>query len=116
MRMIRSAIMATVLGVASASFTFAQKPAGPAPKVAEKTARATALARIPNGVVKSEELENEGGHLIYSYDIKVPGKPGIDEVNIDAMTGKILNVAHEGKAAEAREATQDAKDAAAKKH
>src|SRR5262249_16751795 len=57
-------------------------------KIKETEARATALAQIKNGTVRSEELEREHGHLIYSYDIQVAGKPGIDEVNVDALTGK----------------------------
>src|SRR3989440_7595214 len=46
-------------------------------KIAEADARATALKEVPNGSVKSEELEREKGKLIYSYDITVPGKSGI---------------------------------------
>ena len=78
-------------------------------KIKETEARATALGQVKNGTVKSEELEREHGHLIYSYDIAVPGKPGIDEVNVDAMTGKVTAKTHEGpklertEAAEARE-------------
>ena len=41
-------------------------------KISEETARATALKEVPNGKVKSSELERENGKLIYSYDITVP--------------------------------------------
>ena len=61
--------------------------------VAIDAARATALARVP-GTVRHEELEYEGGHWIYSFEIST-GRPGIEEVNIDADTGVVLNVEHE---------------------
>jgi len=81
-------------------------------KIAEKQARATALARVPNATVKAEELEHEGGRWIYSYDLAVAGKSGIEEVNVDAMTGRIVAVQHEGPKAEAKEKAVDAKAAA----
>src|ERR671929_206596 len=59
-------------------------------KISESDARATALKEVPNGTVKSEELEREKGKLIYSYDITVPGKTGIEEVNVNAMTGSVV--------------------------
>ena len=73
-------------------------------KIKETEARATALAQVKNGTVRSGELEREHGHLIYSYDIQVPGKSGIDEVNVDAMTGKVIAKTHEGDKAERKEA------------
>ena len=82
-------------------------------KVAEDVAAATAQKRVPKGKIEGVELENENGKLIYSYDIKTAGKSGIDEVNIDAMTGKIIAFAHESPAAEKKEAAEDAKKPAA---
>jgi uncharacterized membrane protein YkoI len=79
-------------------------------KIKEPEARATALAQTKNGTVRSEELEREHRHLIYSYDIQVAGKPGIDEVNVDAMTGKIVARTHEGPRAERKEAAAEAKE------
>jgi uncharacterized membrane protein YkoI len=64
-------------------------------KVAEDSAVARALARVPDGQVEELVLEREGGRLIYSLDIKVPGKPGIDEVHVDALNGRVLRVEHE---------------------
>ncbi|HEY0803076.1 MAG TPA: hypothetical protein VGD54_19730, partial [Steroidobacteraceae bacterium] len=63
--------------------------------------------------VISGELEAEGGCLIYSFDIQVPGKKSITEVAVDAGTGKVLWKKHEGPKAQAAEAAADA--AAAKK-
>ena len=78
-------------------------------KIAEADARKTALAAVPGGKVQSHELERENGHLIYSYDIKVRGKSGIEEVNVDAMTGAIVAHEHEDAKAEAKEKKAEAK-------
>src|SRR5947209_17258698 len=72
-------------------------------KIAEADARKTALAAVPGGRVQSHELEREKGKLIYSYDIKLAGKPGIEEVNVDAITGTIVAHEHEDAKAEAKE-------------
>ena len=79
-------------------------------KISEADARATALKEVPNGSVKSEELEREHGKLIYSYDITVPGKSGIDEVNINAMDGTLVAKQHETPKFEKKEAAQEAKE------
>jgi len=81
------------------------------PKITMAEARAAALKKAP-GKVKSEELENEKGKLIYSFDIET-SKTSITEVNVDAMTGKIVDVQHETPAKEAQEKKDEAK---AKKH
>ena len=79
-------------------------------KVTEDAAAKTALAKVPKGSIESVELEREGGKLLYSYDIKVPGKKGIQEVHVDAMTGKFLSSEHESPAAEKKEAAAEAKE------
>jgi uncharacterized membrane protein YkoI len=79
-------------------------------KVSEATARATALAQVPNGTVKSSELEREKGKLIYSYDITVPGKTGIEEVNVNAIDGSVVARSHEGAKAEKKEKAEEAKE------
>jgi uncharacterized membrane protein YkoI len=80
-------------------------------KVGEATAAATALAKVPNGKVAGVELERENGKLLYSYDIKVAGKKGIDEVQVDALTGAIIGkVVHESAAVEKKESADAAKD------
>jgi len=78
-------------------------------KIAEADARKTALAAVPGGKVQSHELEREKGRLIYSYDIKVAGKSGVEEVNVDAMTGEIVAHEHEDAKAEAKEKKAEAK-------
>ena len=80
-------------------------------KVTEAAASVTALAKVPNGAIEAVELEREGGKLLYSYDIKVAGKSGIDEVQVNAITGDIVGkVVHESAAAEKKEAADEAKE------
>jgi uncharacterized membrane protein YkoI len=80
-------------------------------KVTEAAAAVTALAKVPKGTIEGVELEREGGKLLYSYDIKVAGKSGIDEVQVNAMTGAIVGkVVHENAAAEKKEAADEAKE------
>ena len=67
-------------------------------------AAAIARAQVPNGTIQSVELEHERGKLIYSYDVKVAGKSGIEEVNVNAMDGTIVGVEHEPPAHERNEA------------
>ncbi len=107
------AAMLTIGAAASASAQEAKAPAKKEAtsqaalrkeaKIAESDARKTALATVPGGKVQSHELERENGRLIYSYDIKVAGKSGVEEVNVDAMTGEIVAHEHESAKAEAKE-------------
>jgi cell division protein FtsL len=84
------------------------------PKITMAQARATALKKAP-GTVKSEELENEHGKLIYSFDIAT-SKSAITEVNVDALNGKIVAVQQENAAKEAAEKKQEAKEKSPAKH
>jgi len=73
-------------------------------KVSISDARTTALA-VENGKVKSEEVEKEKGKQIYSFDIEMPN--GLHEVNIDAVTGKVIEDSIENAEDEAKEAAED---------
>jgi len=64
-------------------------------KISMADAQATALKQAPNGTIKEAELERENGKLIWSVAIATPDTTGITEVNVDAMTGDIVNVEHE---------------------
>jgi uncharacterized membrane protein YkoI len=81
-------------------------------KITESVAAATAQKRLPKATIDAVELERENGTLQYSYDMKTAGKSGIDEVSVDAVTGKILNVSHETPATEKKEAAAEKKAAA----
>lgn len=72
-------------------------------KIKEDSARKVALAQVPNGKVTKHELERENGKVVYSYDIKVQGKTGRDEVLVDAVTGAVVSNTHESPAAEKKE-------------
>ena len=117
MRTIRSLALAAVLTLVAGAAE-AQQPAPPdtahkmpAPayrrevpanlaaqaKISEDSARAIALGRVPGGAIQALELERERGALIYSWEIKVAGKPGITEVNVSAIDGRVVSVEHEGR-------------------
>ena len=84
-------------------------------KISPDSAISVARARLPKATISAAEIEQEDGKLIYSFDMKTAGKSGIDEVNVDAMTGKLVGkVEHESPAADKKEAVDDAKKAAKK--
>ena len=69
-------------------------------RVSEADARATALSQVPGGTITEGELEEEHGLLIWSFDIRATGKPGVTEVQVNALTGKIARVEQESEAQE----------------
>jgi uncharacterized membrane protein YkoI len=79
-------------------------------KVSQTDAQATALAQVPNGTVKESELEKEHGKLIWSFDIATPDSKDITEVNVDAITGKVVSTEKEKAEDEAKEAKSEKKD------
>jgi len=99
--------LAAVLSIATVGALAAQQPAARAytrevpaallsqTKISEDSARTVALARVLGSAVKALELEREHGLLIWSFDLTVAGKPGIEEVEVDALTGKVVSVEHE---------------------
>ena len=72
-------------------------------KITSEAAVQSALARVPGGQVREGELEKEHGRLVYSFDVLVPNREGVDEVQVDARSGKVVSVKHESPAAEAKE-------------
>jgi uncharacterized membrane protein YkoI len=79
-------------------------------RITKEQAQEIALKRAP-GTVESGELEREHGKLVYSFDIR-NARGTIDEVQVSAITGKIVRVEHETKAQEEAEKKADEK----KKH
>jgi hypothetical protein len=80
-------------------------------KVTQADAQKTALDTFKDpskATVKEVELEAEHGCLVYSFDIEVAGKKGIQEVQVDAGDGKVLSSKHESPKAEAAEKAKDA--------
>ncbi len=75
-------------------------------KISMAAAQKTALAKQP-GTVSKSELEVEDGCLVYSFDIKIAGKSGAQEIMVDAGNGKVLSSKHESAAKEAAEKMGD---------
>jgi len=80
-------------------------------KVTPAQALPIAMSKVPNGVLQSAEIEQEHGKLVYSFDIKAPGKSGTEEVVVDATTGKVLKIEHESPEEEAKEHAAEKKPA-----
>ena len=71
-------------------------------KVSADDAKKAALGSInvAGATIAKGNLEVEDGCLVYSYDVKVPGKSGVEEVYVDAGNGKVLRTMHETTAKE----------------
>ncbi len=70
-------------------------------KITQAQAQEVALKRAP-GTVESAELEREHGKLVYSFDIR-NSRGTITEVQVSAITGRVVSVEHENKKQEAAE-------------
>ena len=80
-------------------------------KITKVEAQKTALTKAPNGTVKDAELEEEKGKLVWSFDIARPVTKDITEVQVDALTGKIVAVDVETPKDQAEEAQADKAEA-----
>ena len=94
-----AAIAMVVAGLLGASAAQATAPVAkakpPVAKVSLSKARAIALKVVPGKIVKKEYGKEDGGWR-YSFDIKQKGN--VQEVGVDAMTGKIVENKSEGTA------------------
>jgi uncharacterized membrane protein YkoI len=77
-------------------------------KITMEQARETALKRAP-GSVEGSELEREHGKLVYSFDIR-NARGTITEVQVSAITGRIVSVEHENKKQEAAEKRKESRE------
>ena len=93
-------LCAAVMGFAALAVN-AQKPK----YIGMKAAKAIALKEVP-GTIKSSEMEKEHGKMIYSFDIKT-ADGSITEVNLDAVTGALIESKVETAADEAKEKAED---------
>ena len=64
-------------------------------KISADSAIARAQAKLPKAKFAAGEISEKGGKLTYSFEFKTDGKSGIDEVSVDAMTGKVGKLGHE---------------------
>lgn len=81
-------------------------------KLAQVEAEKIAVAKLKSSKpasTASAELEAEHGCLIWSFDLRVPGKLGIEEIQVGAGNGKVLSVKHESVRAEKTEMRNEAK-------
>jgi uncharacterized membrane protein YkoI len=107
----RKALSAALVVAAAIAPAFA---AGQKTTVSEGKARATALAFVRGGTIRSSELEREHGRLVYSFDISRPHMGGVEEIQISATTGKLVSRHHETPAKEAAERQAEASEAKTK--
>ena len=77
-------------------------------KITKEQAQAVALKRAP-GNVESAELEREHKRLVWSFDIR-NSKGTITEVQVSAITGRVVRVEHENKKKEAAEKRQEERE------
>ena len=77
-------------------------------KITKERAQEVALRRAP-GTVESSELEREHGKLVYSFDIR-NAKGTIDEVQVSAITGRVVRVEHETRKQEEAEKRKEKKE------
>ena len=78
-------------------------------KITKAEAEKIALAKVPGGTIKEGEIEKEKGKVIWSFDIATVGTKDITEVNVDAMTGAVIDVAKESAADQEKEKKEDKK-------
>jgi hypothetical protein len=104
-------VLATVAALGF-SHAFAAAPSQDAlmaqARVTKEQATHTAIGKVPNGVVRSAELEREHGKLIWSFDMAQAGRSGVTEVQVDAVNGRIVSLKHESASQEAGEASAEA--------
>lgn len=114
-------VAATVFAIAGIAPAHAAEPSQASlmkqAKVSKEAASKTALGKVPGGTIKSTELENEHGALVWSFDIAMPKSKDIHEVLVNAKTGVIVYSEIETPKAQAKELAQDRKESMeAKKH
>jgi uncharacterized membrane protein YkoI len=79
------------------------------PKITKEQATKIALTRVPDGKIKSAELETEHGKLIWSFDISRPKTANITEIQVDAKKGDIVSEQTETPGQQATESQEDKK-------
>jgi len=74
---------------------------------AERIALKALEAKAEDKKFTDSELEVEDGYLVYSIEMTVKGRKGIDEILVDAGNGKILSREHEDETLEKEEGTAE---------
>jgi ABC-type uncharacterized transport system YnjBCD substrate-binding protein len=81
-------------------------------KLTKEQASKIALKKCANGKINEGELEVENGVLIWSFDIAQPDSKNVVEVQVNAVTGAIVDVDVETPTAQAKEDAADKKEKA----
>lgn len=102
-------VLVVVMLAAMGATASAQQPRQTSTKISEDSARVVALAKVKGGSVHSSELTRHGRWPVYEFDIQRPGKAGYEEVDVNAMNGKVISRRHETAKQEAREARAEKK-------
>lgn len=76
-------------------------------RITKAHAEQIALSKVQHGRVQSAEIENERGHLVWSFDIATPHTRDITEILVDAKSGKIISKQTETPRDQAKEAAAD---------
>jgi hypothetical protein len=84
-------------------------------KITKAEAEKIALEKVPGGTIKEGDIEKEKGKLIWSFDITTPGTKDITEVQVDAMTGQVLDIAKETAAEQEKEQKKENEEKEEKK-
>jgi uncharacterized membrane protein YkoI len=78
-------------------------------KITKAEAQKIALDKVPGGTIKEGDIEKEKGKLLWSFDIATPGTKDITEVQVDAMTGAVLDIVKETVADQEKEKKEEKK-------
>jgi uncharacterized membrane protein YkoI len=97
MKIVRTWILVTLGLVINAGWLLA------AAKAISMTQAKRIALKVSPGKIESAEREMEKGRDVYSFDIRREGQTNIDEVLIDAQTGKVINHTTETPAEQAAE-------------
>jgi hypothetical protein len=109
MKMRRTVVLAFCFVLAAAALNVAQAKSKKSRlmkqvSVSRHEAETTARTKVPDGVLKSAELEKEHGKVVWSFDFARPGTKDVTEVQVNAKNGDIVSVKNETPAKEAAEA------------
>jgi len=111
MRLVSTLTLVAVLSFAAGSLAAQEATTRNVPdslvskaKISEDSARAVALKRVP-GTVEGIALERERSRLMWDFKIQRTGRKGTTEVEVNAMTGRIIAV-QAGTKAKARTTTR----------
>ena len=103
-------IFTSIIAVTAVPTLVHAKEQPPANRVTMDAARKAAKSFFP-GKVQGEELEFEGGKWIYSFDLTTTKDSKIHEVQVDAISGKVVSSHTESATDEKNEKQEDENEA-----